>query len=96
MTRGRRVEGHVGTLIRTYLDAGRLSCTQIARELGLSHMTVYRIRLNYDLFNAPYPPKCVVTGRPQAFTHAQQEVGVTDIVIMLLLTVTVHPCLLRR
>jgi hypothetical protein len=76
MTRGKRVEPHVATLIRTYLDAAEpLSCVQIAASLSLSHMTVYRIRLNYDLFGTPYPPSCVKRGRPQAFTRAEQDIG---------------------
>jgi transposase len=73
MARGKKVEPHVASLIRIYLDAGRLSCAQIAKELQLSHMTVYRIRLNYDLYNAPYPPSFATKGRPQAFTPEQRK-----------------------
>lgn len=55
MARGKKVEPHVASLISIYLDAGRLSRVQIAKELDLSAMTIYRIRLNYDLYDAPYP-----------------------------------------
>jgi hypothetical protein len=48
-----------------------------AKELDLSHMTVYRIRLNYDLYNAPYPPSFATKGRPQAFMPEQQGVSKT-------------------
>ena len=75
MARGKKVEPHVASLIRIYLDAGRLSCVQIAKELGLSAMTIYRIRLTYDLYNAPYPPSFATKGRSQAFTPEQQSVN---------------------
>jgi hypothetical protein len=79
MARGKKVEPHVASLIKIYLDAGRLSCVQIAKELGLSSMTIYRIRLNYDLYNAPYPPSVAKKGRPQAFTPEQQAVSQVSI-----------------
>jgi transposase len=79
MSRGKKLEPHVASLIRIYLDAGRLSCVQIAKELGLSSMTIYRIRLNYDLYNAPYPPSFKTKGRPQAFTPEQQAVSQVSI-----------------
>jgi hypothetical protein len=79
MARGKKVEPHVASLIKIYLDAGRLSCVQIAKELGLSSMTIYRIRLNYDLYNAPYPLSVAKKGRPQAFTPEQQAVSQVSI-----------------
>jgi transposase len=79
MARGKKVEPHVASLIKIFLDAGRLSCVQIAKELGLSAMTIYRIRLNYDLYNAPYPPSFATKGRPQAFTPEQQAVSLVSI-----------------
>jgi hypothetical protein len=38
-------------------------------------MTIYRIRLNFDLYNAPYPPSFAKKGWPQAFTPEQQGVS---------------------
>ena len=75
MARGKKVEPHVASLIRIYLGAGRLSCTQIANELDLAAMTIYRIRFNFDLYNAPYPPSFAKKGRPQAFSPEQQGVS---------------------
>ena len=74
MGAGRRLEPHVCSLIKSHLDANT-SCKVIARELRVALSTIYRIRLHYDLFDAPYPPKMVKLGRPQAFTVAQQDVG---------------------
>lgn len=47
----------------------------IASTLGHSVRTVQRIRMNLDLFNAPYAPRSVAIGRRRVLTDAQVEVS---------------------
>jgi hypothetical protein len=98
MARGKKVEPHVAFLIKIWLDAGRLSCVQIAKELDLAPINIYRIKLNFDLYNAPYPPSIWTKGRPQAFTPEQQAVSGLSMMrsgcglLLLLLTATDASC----
>jgi transposase len=82
MAAGKKVEPHVATLIRVLLDdpQGR-SIASIARELHLSRMTIYRIRLAYDLFGTPYAPSFMKTGRPTLLTYEQE--GVSEVFALL-------------
>lgn len=57
------------------LDEGTHSYSAIARTLSLGNKTVARIAHNIELSNAPYPPSCVVKGRPRALTAAQEDVS---------------------
>lgn len=47
---------------------------EIKRVTKASHYTIYRMRLNLDLFGGPYPPPSVITGRPKLLTVAQENV----------------------
>lgn len=43
---------------------------EIKRVTKASNDTIYRMRLNLELFNAPYPPPTIMIGRPKLPTVA--------------------------
>ena len=56
----------------------RLECGEspkaIHKATKVSMRTIYRVRLNLDLFGQPYTPSTVVLGRPKALLPAQELV----------------------
>jgi hypothetical protein len=55
----------------------------IAQVVGVSRASVYRIQLNIDLFNAPYPPTTVVLGRPRAMLPYHEEASSAYVIIVM-------------
>ena len=60
--------------IKVRLDCGE-SIKQIRDATKVSRATLFRLRLNFDLFGQPYTPQTVVLGRPRALLPAQELVG---------------------
>jgi transposase len=75
---GNQLPPHICQMMKALLDDG-LSPARVCGRVGVSKKTVERIRLNYELFGAPYPPPAVALGRPRALTYAQ-ELWVLDFV----------------
>ena len=50
------------------------SILSIARHVGVSNETVYRMERNIDLWGVPYPPPTVKLGRPRSLLPYQEEV----------------------
>jgi len=76
MPAGKLVEPHEAAMIRRYLRENSLSTQAIANKTPpLSRRTIDRLRLNFQLFDAPYPPLCVTIGRPKKLTYEQELVG---------------------
>ena len=46
----------------------------IQKATKVAYSTIYRIRLNLDLWGAPYPPPTVILGRPRGLLPYQEEV----------------------
>jgi transposase len=77
MTPGKRVSVQDTARIRSYLEDTEhpLSVGAIADLMGLSRRTIERLKLNFELFNAPYPPPSARVGRPPILTGDQQGVS---------------------
>jgi transposase len=50
------------------------SIPSIAKCVGVSNETVYRMKRNMDLWGMPYPPPTVKLGRPRSLLPYQEEV----------------------
>ena len=59
--------------IKVRLDCGE-SIAQIYEAVKVSKATLYRLRLNFDLFDQPYTPQSIVLGRPKLLLPAQELV----------------------
>ena len=59
--------------IKIRLDCGE-SVAQIHDATKVPISTLYRLRLNFDLFGQAYPPPTVVLGRPRLLLPAQELV----------------------
>ena len=59
--------------IKVRLDCGE-SIAQIRDATKVGKTTLYRLRLNFDLFGQPYTPQTVTLGRPRALLPAQELV----------------------
>ena len=55
------------------LECGE-SIAQIHDATKVPKSTLYRLRLNFELFGQPYSPPTVVLGRPRALLPAQELV----------------------
>jgi hypothetical protein len=76
MPAGKRIEPHEAAIIRRYLEETSLTTQAIANKMPpLSKRTIDRLRLNFELFDAPYPPPCAIIGRPKKLTYEQELVG---------------------
>jgi len=64
--------------IKVRLDCGE-SIAQIRDATKVGKTTLYRLRLNFDLFGQPYTPQTVTLGRPRALLPAQELVIYTVI-----------------
>ena len=53
----------------------------IAQAVGVSRASVYRIQLNIDLFNAPYPLTTVVLGRLRAMLPYHEEASSACVIV---------------
>ena len=61
-------------LLKVAFDTTELSNPVLAKRYKVSRTTVYKIRLSYELFGAPYPPSLVKKGAPRALNPAQEQV----------------------
>jgi hypothetical protein len=76
MVAGKRVSPQDTARIRAYIDdtANPRSNREIGLLMGVSTRTIERLRLNFELFDAPYPPPSAKLGRPATLSEAQQAV----------------------
>ena len=82
---GRRLPDEVVHRIRIRIKAGE-AVPAIAEAVKVSKPTVYKIRLNLDIWGEPYAPPTVVLGRPRALLPYQEMVIYNLIVLSILLT----------
>jgi hypothetical protein len=74
MAPGKRVPPTDTARIRSYLQDSH-SIASIASLMNLSRRTIERLKLNFELFDAPYPPPSAKVGRPPILTEEQQGVS---------------------
>jgi transposase len=79
MVAGKRVSPQDCARIRAYIDdtTNPRSNAEIANLMGVSTRTIERLRLNFELFDAPYPPRTAKVGRPMNLNEAQQAVRIS-------------------
>jgi transposase len=82
---GRRLPIEVINQIKLRLDLDEC-VPDIAAALRLSKTTVYKLRLNWDLWGQPYAPPSVKLGRPSLLLEYQKQVSISGIVLRFLLT----------
>jgi transposase len=70
---GRRLPDEVVHRIRLRIDAGE-EVTAIAKAVKVSRKTIYKLRLNLDIWGEPYAPPTVVLGRPRILLPYQELV----------------------
>jgi len=77
MVAGKRVSPQDTARIRAYIEdtANPLTNAEIANLIGVSTRTIERLRLNFEQYDAPYPPPSAKLGRPTTLTEAQQVVS---------------------
>ena len=69
----RRLPDDVTHRIRLHLDAGEDVGT-VAKAVGVTLKTIYKLRLNLDIWGEPYAPPTVVLGRPKTLLPYQEQV----------------------
>ena len=74
---GSRLPLQTCSTIQALLKDTELSSASIANRTGVSKRTIERMRLSYELFDAPYPPSSGRNGRPRALTIEQEQVSVS-------------------
>ena len=82
---GRRLPDEVVHRIRIRIEAGE-AVPAIAEAVKVAKKTVYKMRLNLDIWGEPYAPPTVVLGRPRALLPYQEMVIYYVIVLSFLLT----------
>jgi Helix-turn-helix domain of resolvase len=70
---GCRLLDEVVHRIRLRIDAGE-KVTAIAKAVKVSKKTIYKLRLNLDIWDEPYAPPTVVLGRPRTLLLYQELV----------------------
>ena len=70
---GRRLLDEVVYRIRIRLEAGK-EALAIAKAVGVAKKTIYKLRLNLDIWGELYTPATVVLGRPRALLPYQELV----------------------
>ncbi|KAF2195671.1 hypothetical protein K469DRAFT_699266 [Zopfia rhizophila CBS 207.26] len=60
---GRRLPDGTVNVIQAYLEADR-PVSEIMEVTNAGRSTIYKIRLNLEVFGTPYPPNTVKRGRP--------------------------------
>jgi transposase len=70
---GRRLPDEVVHRIKLRIDAGE-KVTAIAKAVKVSRKTIYKLRLNLDIWGEPYAPPTVVLGRPRTLLPYQELV----------------------
>ena len=82
---GRRLPDEVVHRIRIHIEAGE-AVPAIAEAVKVGKKTIYKIRLNLDIWGEPYAPSTVVLGRPRALLPYQEMVIYNVMVLSFLLT----------
>jgi len=70
---GRRLPDEVVHRIRIRLEAGK-AVPAIAEAIKVGKKTIYKIRLNLNIWGKPYAPSTIVFGRPRALLPYQEMV----------------------
>jgi len=86
---GRRLPIEVINQIKLRLDLDEY-VPNIAVALGLSKTTVYKLQLNWDLWDRPYAPPSVKLGRPGLLLEYQKQVSILGIVLSFFINVLTH------
>jgi len=73
---GRRLPDKVVHRIRIRLKASK-EAPAIAKAVGVGKKTIYKLRLNLNIWGEPYAPATVILGRPRALLPYQELVGNT-------------------
>ena len=82
---GRRLPDEVVHRIRIRIEAGE-AVLAIAEAVKVAKKTIYKMRLNLDIWGEPYTPPTVVLGRPRALLPYQEMVIYYVMVLSFLLT----------
>ena len=82
---GRRLLDEVVYRIRICIKASK-AVLAIAEAVKVGKKTIYKIRLNLDIWGEPYAPSTVVLGRPRALLPYQEMVIYNVMVLSFLLT----------
>jgi len=82
---GRRLPDEVVHRIRLRIKANEDVAT-IAAAVKVAKKTIYKMRLNLDIWGEPYAPPTVVFGRPRALLPYQEMVIYYVMVLSFLLT----------
>ena len=86
---GRRLPDEVVHRIRIHIEAGE-AVPAIAEAVKVSKPTIYKIRLNLDIWGEPYAPSTVVLRRLRALLPYQETVIYNIMVLSFLLTAHVE------
>ena len=70
---GRRLPDEVVHRFRIRIEANEYVAT-IAAAVKVTKKTIYKLRLNLDIWGEPYAPPTVVQGRPKALLPYQEMV----------------------
>ena len=70
---GRRLLDNIVYRIRIRLKANK-EAPAIIKAVGVAKKTIYKLRLNLDIWGEPYAPSTVVLGRPRALLPYQELV----------------------
>ena len=87
---GRRLLDEVVHRIRIRIEAGE-AVPAIAEAVKVAKKTIYKMRLNLDIWGEPYAPPTVVLGRPRALLPYQEMVIYMAVVLSFLLTAYAAP-----
>jgi DNA-binding XRE family transcriptional regulator len=60
---GRRLPDEVVHRIRIRLEAGE-EAPAIAKAVGVAKKTIYKLRLNLDIWGKPYTPSTIILSQP--------------------------------
>ena len=77
---GRRLLDEVVHRIRIRIEAGE-AVPAIAEAVKVGKKTIYKIRLNLDIWGEPYAPPTVVLGRPRALLHPKRVINILVITV---------------
>ena len=77
---GRRLPDEVIHRIRLRIGAGE-EVAAIAGAVGVSKQTIYKLRLNLDIWGEPYAQPTVILGRPRALLSYQEQV-IYDVMVL--------------
>ena len=70
---GRRLPDEVVYRIRLRIDTGT-EVAAISKAVGVSKKTIYKLRLNLDIWGKPYALATIILGRPRALLLYLEQV----------------------